>query len=294
MKRLVQRELAHRPSTSSTRPARHFATSRFSWHASHAMKMSKAYKRDTIHEMRDSFYTPSNSQGYNQPPPPIWHHPPLRGEELHKEIHRRYPRNTGKTKPRRFTLQEISDINCPYEMAKVIIKEIPRRFVRRLRMIQDLPEGWREVQALDRLYIEYELYLGHLMNQGPVTTEEEMQQFRSLTREVNRLNSVPLMTAGVIILSQREGIDFSKERVDFILNEFFLSRISTELLSLHFLALYDSPDGFVTPQCDPVAVCKTARDVASDLCRFHYGFAPHVHVQYVGDPTQRCFSYIQS
>ncbi len=112
--------------------------------------------------------------------------------------------------------------------------------------------------------------------------------FRSRIREVNRVNCVPLLTTGTFELRKLTGIEFTSDDADLFLNDFFLSRISTELLSLHFLTLYENPSGFVSTICDPVAVCQKALSVTTDLCRHHYGRTYDIQ-----STNKFCFQYRQ-
>ena len=213
----------------------------------------------------------------------------MSGDELSNHLER-FATST----PTALTMKDIVSFNCPYRMAKFVIREMPIRFVYRIRLIEALPPQWREVESIVRVYDEYLTYLGHLLVQEPVTTDDQLQRFRALVREVNRLNSVPLLTTGSFELRKLCGAEFCSPHADSFLNDFFLSRISTELLSLHFLALYENPSGFVNPMCDPVRVCQTAIDVATDLCRHHYNRAPAVDVLYVGKPRHGTFTYMTS
>ena len=218
-----------------------------------------------------------------------WSAPVLSGDELFKELE-----NFATITPTALTMDDIVSFNCPYRMAKFAIREMPIRFVYRVRLIEALPPQWREVESIVRVYEEYLTYLGHLLVQKPVDTDDQLQVFRALVREVNRLNSVPLLTTGTFELRKLTGQEFVAKHADSFLNDFFLSRISTELLSLHFLALYENPSGFVNPMCDPVRVCQTAIDVTTDLCKHHYGRAPVVDVRYHGQPEDATFTYMTS
>jgi len=219
----------------------------------------------------------------------VWQEQPLSGDALDTIL-----QSFERKRPTPLTMEEILEFDCPYRMAKFVLREMPIRLAYRVRLIESLPPQWKEIDKIVQVYELLQSYLGMLLVQHVISTDEDLQCFRSLVRHMNRVNSVPLLTAGAFELRQLTGQEFLASHADVFLNDFFLSRISTELLSLHFLALYENPAGFVNPVCDPVLVCETARDSAADLCRHHYGYAPQVEVQYVGQAEHAKFAYITS
>ena len=198
----------------------------------------------------------------------VWREPPLTGADLQQKL---IPYTD--VFPTALTMNDIISFDCPSRMVRFVMSEMPIRFVHRLRLMEALPNQWRKVEDIVKVHEALLSYLSHLLAQRPPQVEGDMQAFRVLVREINRLNSVPLLTTGAYELQQLTGDEFNSADADAFLNDFFLSRISTELLSLHFLALFENPMGYVNPLCDPVRVCTTARDVATDLCIHHYGYA---------------------
>eukprot|EP00928_Gymnodinium_smaydae_P070202 TRINITY_DN540_c0_g1_i1.p1 TRINITY_DN540_c0_g1~~TRINITY_DN540_c0_g1_i1.p1 ORF type:complete len:433 (+),score=92.39 TRINITY_DN540_c0_g1_i1:70-1368(+) len=182
-------------------------------------------------------------------------------ESRMKEFIRAEVSHFARMSPEPVRLSEIVHASTDEEAARLIHKTLPGAFATRIKHIETLPQ-WDSVQELrevhDILYTSFHNL--RLVDQGPdlVPLDEVIRDLRQRHKAV-----VPLLGTAVAHLTGEKLVEDSAAN-DW-LDTFLLARISTEMLTAHYIALREgsagSDDGcvgLVDRKCDPGAVCARA------------------------------------
>eukprot|EP00930_Biecheleria_cincta_P056773 TRINITY_DN42831_c0_g1_i1.p1 TRINITY_DN42831_c0_g1~~TRINITY_DN42831_c0_g1_i1.p1 ORF type:complete len:434 (-),score=68.80 TRINITY_DN42831_c0_g1_i1:84-1385(-) len=182
--------------------------------------------------------------------------------------------------PKSLTMRQILDAKTPHKAAKLAFNELPIRYAQRILQIEGL-QGWKtcpQLVEVHRLYSENfrDLRLVEL-------NVNALEPFTSLIEKIKgRMRPViPQLATGMRALQHSsegssEGLEESE--ITEWLDAFFLSRIGTEMLTSHYLAIAraegqskkQSRVGVVDYDCDPVAICEQAARHTRKLCKEHF------------------------
>lgn len=184
-------------------------------------------------------------------------------------------------KPHAMTLSQILQQRDAKDFAAFIQNELPIRWAGRIRLIESLPH-WHEdphLRGIRDLYKDCFLRIRMIPRQQ---NEPNVKQLRTELKIVKKRTGTVLhkIITGVR-QSKQEGL-LSDEGADEFLNAFLTSRIGSEILSAQYVAMTTPSGGHETvvdPNCDPEQVCREMADDTSQLCEYHYGFAPPIIVQ---------------
>lgn len=181
------------------------------------------------------------------------------------------------------TLRQILEQREPLAFSRFIQSELPIRWAKRIRLIESVPY-WTDCPHLKGIR---DLYKDCFVRLRQIPATEEEARFTSMLRkEVQIVKKQTLTVLERIITGVRaakEDGTLSDQGADDFLNEFLTSRIGSDLMTAQFLALTGRQSSgsrsVVDPECDPEAVIHEMVDATSELCTYHYGFAPPVVVE---------------
>eukprot|EP00922_Rhytidocystis_sp_ex-Travisia-forbesii_P049629 GHVS01073856.1.p1 GENE.GHVS01073856.1~~GHVS01073856.1.p1 ORF type:complete len:584 (-),score=89.74 GHVS01073856.1:570-2279(-) len=173
---------------------------------------------------------------------------------------------------RPLSLQRILSNPNPTEF---LHKELPVRFASRIKQLETLPYFHRDTHILHCKNI----YTESFKQLRTCNWEEEADFTKILTNLKRRhANIVPILVTGVRNLQQRYPEEFDTAYIDTFMNNFFLSRIGTEMLTSQYLAKVHSlkVDGIIDQYCDPMVVLKKAAEDAEKICYHQYQCCPKI------------------
>lgn len=212
-------------------------------------------------------------------------------------------------------LQELLSARTPRRAARYIATEIPRRFARRIRQIEEISE-WHTVPQLVELHGLY----SQSFREVRTTCERTLPAFGSVlgslstdlqtpadcelfSQTVQALKGRQSPVLSLLGASMQELNRMDPERYNAVfwnkwLDEFLNSRICTEMLTAQYLTVMDQfkkgqgkINGIIDAACDPTVVCRIACDNAKRLCKHHTGLEPVINVEACTASDFR-FSYI--
>ncbi|CEM00650.1 unnamed protein product [Vitrella brassicaformis CCMP3155] len=185
------------------------------------------------------------------------------------------------------SLRDILALNTPRDTARFIHEELPVRFAARLKQLESL-QGYQDIPLLMRVKSTY----SESFKQLRMSNWEDEREFTRVIQSVKKRHShvVPQLVMGIRQLRNRDST-LTAPYVDTFLNTFFLSRIGTEMLSSHYIAVCRGHRaGIIDKSCDPIPIIWKAAQDAEMLCRSHYGICPSVRIWNQGTAIQ--FTYI--
>eukprot|EP00922_Rhytidocystis_sp_ex-Travisia-forbesii_P005637 GHVS01008191.1.p1 GENE.GHVS01008191.1~~GHVS01008191.1.p1 ORF type:complete len:628 (-),score=144.66 GHVS01008191.1:111-1802(-) len=154
-------------------------------------------------------------------------------------------------------------------------KELPVRFASRIKQLESLPYFHRDAHIMHCKNI----YTESFKQLRTCNWEEEADFTKTLSNLKRRhANIVPILVTGVRKLQERFPEEFDPEYIDSFMNNFFLSRIGTEMLTSQYLAKVHSHkiDGIIDQNCDPMVVLKKAAEDAEKICYHQYQCCPKI------------------
>ncbi|CEL91698.1 unnamed protein product [Vitrella brassicaformis CCMP3155] len=174
--------------------------------------------------------------------------------------------------------QQIINIRNIQETARFLHAELPVRFANRIRSLEELP-GWRSIPALVDVRTSYVESFKDLR----LVAVDDRSDFRAALQRVKQRHGkvVQLLTTGLRDLQHARPLELSPTFVDAFLNEFFLSRIGTELIREQYMTVERSNgrgSGIIDPECAPLEVITRAARDAGRLCDYHTQSAPTVQL----------------
>lgn len=178
-------------------------------------------------------------------------------------------------------VSQIVSVTTPIGVAKLVHEELPLRFAHRLKHMESL-ENWKECQELVDLHEVFSASFRDLRLVEP--SDESLSEYSEVIRilRARHKDVVPLLGQAIQRL-YREGFMDEKDLNTWV-DEFMISRIATEMLTSHFMAITESargsqddldhsaadswwgpvldvpqaPTGIVDTQCDPAQICMQA------------------------------------
>lgn len=173
-------------------------------------------------------------------------------------------------------------------------QEFPVRFANIMREIDFLPDkllGTPSLQLLQSWYAQSLMELVDFVEKDPEDKLTLTKFTETLINIRNRHNNViPTMAQGVIEYKEAFGVDpVTSQNVQYFLNRFYMSRISTRMLMNQHTLIFDGTAnpalpkhiGSIDPNCDVVGVVKDAYECARMLCEQYYLTSPEVEIKQV-------------
>jgi len=174
-------------------------------------------------------------------------------------------------------LEQIVEASTPGKVARLVHKELPFRFAARIKHIEAVA-GWEKQLELKQLHEIFMDSFSDLRLAEPPDTEESALTLNDLKEYTDVIRSVRKRHMPVVALlaeAVRKTLsDPWMEGDDFQLwaDTFLLSRISTEMLTSHYMAVVDWHDsvteaaellgsdhiGIVDTKCNPGKICEEA------------------------------------
>ncbi|CAM9223710.1 unnamed protein product [Ascophyllum nodosum] len=168
--------------------------------------------------------------------------------------------------------------------AQFLHKEIPIRLAQRVLELRNLPHGLSETTPVVQAARWYMRILRQFVD-FPVPNdsggEEKFADFLSSLLMDNACVP-PALSRGVQEMRERSEVgQVQRHRMDRILDNFFISRISLRFLVDTYVSSKANKPGFsgvIQSECSPVMVARRAAADVDHLCRVHMGEAPTIEV----------------
>uniref|UniRef100_A0A7S1SDQ3 Protein-serine/threonine kinase n=1 Tax=Alexandrium catenella TaxID=2925 RepID=A0A7S1SDQ3_ALECA len=176
--------------------------------------------------------------------------------------------------PQPLKLEQIVQASTPGKVAQLVHKELPYRFAARIKHLEDL-EGFSEQPELVKLRDIFSVSFRDLrLAVPPVVEEPRVSDLAGFTEVIYRLRKrhrpVPTLLAEALQRMHRQA--FSDETAQSWADTFLQSRISTEMLTSHYVAIIEESleqsraalgsgsVGIVDTKCNPGQICIEAAD----------------------------------
>jgi len=157
----------------------------------------------------------------------------------------------------------------PIQVAQLANRELPIRFAKRIRQIEDVP-GWHESQDLVKLRFLYFQCFSDLRLVDLKDHDDELHDLTAAVRRTkHRLNGAISLLMEALQELKDKGISLQESFLEPWLDRFLLSRIGTEMLTSHYVASMEG-SSIVEKDCDPTIICLRAAERARWLCMEHY------------------------
>eukprot|EP00922_Rhytidocystis_sp_ex-Travisia-forbesii_P008273 GHVS01012188.1.p1 GENE.GHVS01012188.1~~GHVS01012188.1.p1 ORF type:complete len:595 (-),score=81.27 GHVS01012188.1:245-1954(-) len=202
---------------------------------------------------------------------------------------------------RRLQFDDLFFISDIQKTVGLLHAEIPKRYAQRVRQVDALDVVWPGcVQNVAELKEVRAIYLSCMLDVwalDPLARSVELNcVIRSLRRRHNRVVALLITalrkvrshlqhtsgstnsTAGLTNSIGRSSSDEIERWLDGFLYDFFLNRVSTELLREQYVAALDSghPSGIVRSQCNVLQVLERSAQQAYQLCTHYMQESPQV------------------
>eukprot|EP00921_Rhytidocystis_pertsovi_P014952 GHVQ01023971.1.p1 GENE.GHVQ01023971.1~~GHVQ01023971.1.p1 ORF type:complete len:515 (-),score=40.02 GHVQ01023971.1:450-1994(-) len=191
--------------------------------------------------------------------------------------------------PRQLSFWQMFQMQETAPAAELLQEELLRRYAQRvtqLDKLEKLAPGC--LTTIPELQDVRDVYAACFQTVRPLSVHH-LTYFNCVVRSLKRRHQ---MVATNLITGMRQlkkllnnntsktGNSSVDNWMDYFLHQFFLSRISTELLREQYLTAIDSgnPSGLVSNDCKIVPLVRNAAKSAVDLCRYHLGVAPRVMI----------------
>jgi len=188
------------------------------------------------------------------------------------------------------TLQRILEVTMDAaELARLLHQELPVRFAHRIKMLEALP-NWNRKPQISKLRDIYVTSFKELRLADPARPEHFQRQLRNIQE---RHSSTNLLLSGFKEYADRDKLD--EAQINEWLERFFLLRVSTNMLTSHYLQLI-CPDeeprpefakdinpyqNSINPQCRPDRIARHAASVVDQMCSQKYGCTPEITISSV-------------
>ncbi|XP_061110583.1 pyruvate dehydrogenase kinase, isozyme 4 isoform X2 [Conger conger] len=163
-----------------------------------------------------------------------------------------------------------------------------------MKEIDFLPDkllGTPSLQLLQSWYAQSLMELVDFLEKDPEDKKILTKFTETLINVRNRHNNViPTMAQGVVEYKEAFGVDpVTNQNVQYFLDRFYMSRISTRMLMNQHTLIFDGSTnpahpkhiGSIDPNCDVVGVVKDAFESAKMLCDQYYLTSPEVEIKQV-------------
>uniref|UniRef100_A0AAQ5YM25 Protein-serine/threonine kinase n=1 Tax=Amphiprion ocellaris TaxID=80972 RepID=A0AAQ5YM25_AMPOC len=170
-------------------------------------------------------------------------------------------------------------------------QELPVRLANIMKEIDFLPDkllGTPSLKLLTSWYSQSLLELIDFLERDPDDKEVLTSFTQTLVNVRNRHNNVvPTMAQGVVEYKDAFGVDpVTNQNVQYFLDRFYMSRISTRMLMNQHTLIFDGSVnpahpkhiGSIDPTCDAVEVVKDAYETSKMLCEQYYLTSPDMEI----------------
>lgn len=200
------------------------------------------------------------------------------------------------------SVRQILDAS-PEDLARICWTEGPKRLALRIRFLESLG-GWQDIAELAKMHQMLSRWYRSL-----ALCEKKLSR---LTQCVSSIRNdghqvIPLVSAGIHKLQRAHPGQFEEQFLNRWLDNFFLSRISTNVLADQLVARVSvrdggkgTPTGIIDPRCNASRVCQHAANLAAKICMREKGIVPPFSIETYDsssmEPTDApcVFSYIPS
>ncbi|CAJ1402775.1 unnamed protein product [Effrenium voratum] len=183
------------------------------------------------------------------------------------------------------SLEQIVDASTPGKVARLVHKEIPFRFAARIRHIEAV-EGWEKQEELRQLHKIFLDSFSELRLTEPPGTEEcsltvsDLTEYTEVIRSVRKRHMpVVALLAEAIRKMNHKDAWMEGDAFQSWADTFLVSRISTEMLTSHYMAVVDWHDsaseasellgsdhiGIVDTKCNPGRICEQAAKAVQSM-----------------------------
>jgi len=163
-------------------------------------------------------------------------------------------------------LPHILKASTPLQVATLIQDNIPRHFATRIKHLERL-DGWNNVPALVDTHKILCDSFSKLRVLEKLKEGDDLKYITEVVTDIRRRHKkvVPLLADAIAQLRSDDLI--SEKSANDWLDQFLLARISTEMLTLHFISMIEQQaesgdssavTGIVDRRCDPVEICRQA------------------------------------
>uniref|UniRef100_A0A8C5CJQ6 Protein-serine/threonine kinase n=1 Tax=Gadus morhua TaxID=8049 RepID=A0A8C5CJQ6_GADMO len=173
-------------------------------------------------------------------------------------------------------------------------QELPVRLANIMKEIDFLPDkllGTPSLRLLTSWYSQSLLELVEFLEKDPGDKQVLSKFTEALVTVRNRHNDVvPTMAQGVVEYKEAFGVDpVTDQNVQYFLDRFYMSRISTRMLMNQHTLIFDGSVnpahpkhiGSIDPSCDVVEVVKDAYEASKMLCEQYYLTSPDMEISLV-------------
>ncbi|XP_061838497.2 pyruvate dehydrogenase kinase, isozyme 4 isoform X1 [Nerophis lumbriciformis] len=173
-------------------------------------------------------------------------------------------------------------------------QELPVRLANIMKEIDFLPDKLLSTPSLKLLtswYSQSLLELIEFLEKDPDDKDALTNFTQNLITIRNRHNNVvPTMAQGVVEYKEAFGVDpVTNQNVQYFLDRFYMSRISTRMLMNQHTLIFDGSVnpahpkhiGSIDPTCDVVEVVKDAYETSKMLCEQYYLTSPDMEITQV-------------
>ncbi|XP_034401715.1 pyruvate dehydrogenase kinase, isozyme 4 isoform X1 [Cyclopterus lumpus] len=170
-------------------------------------------------------------------------------------------------------------------------QELPVRLANIMKEIDFLPDkllGTPSLKLLISWYSQSLLEIVDFLEKDPDDKDVLTNFTQTLVNVRNRHNNVvPTMAQGVVEYKDAFGVDpVTNQNVQYFLDRFYMSRISTRMLMNQHTLIFDGSVnpahpkhiGSIDPSCDVVEVIKDAYEASKMLCEQYYLTSPDMEI----------------
>jgi len=167
--------------------------------------------------------------------------------------------------PKPMKLEQIVHTSHPFLVARLVHTELPIRFAARIKHVESWPdwEQHRDLVEIHKIFCESFQSL-RLIN----LKKSDLQEFTDVIYDIRRRHKavVPLISRAMRSMVRASILE--EEQWSPWADQFLLSRISTEMLTAHYIECAESHVlGIVDAKCDPAQICQQAATKTLDAFR---------------------------
>lgn len=152
------------------------------------------------------------------------------------------------------TVENVLEKRSPHSVAELILKELPARYATRILQIENTFDKWKEIPGMREVH---EMLWKSFANLRLVNvTENNLQPFTDVITDLRQRHRgvVQLLAKAGHGLQERGVLD--TDAVDHWVEKFMKSRIGTEMLTKHYMALLEGDShsdtvGIADTRCNP-------------------------------------------
>lgn len=200
------------------------------------------------------------------------------------------------------SVRQILDAS-PEDLARICWTEGPKRLALRIRFLESL-SGWQDIAELAKMHQMLSRWYRSL-----TLCEKKLSCLTQCVKYIRNDGHqvIPLVSAGIHKLQRAYPGQFEEQFLDRWLDNFFLSRISTNVLADQLVTRVSvrdggkgTPTGIIDPRCNASRACQHAANLAAKICMREKGIVAPFSIETYDsssmEPTDSpcLFSYIPS